>query len=266
MRFVAASYCSTLQSYIITNANVVVNFETIRSCYCVKYMFFDYRNTSGGFGQYTLSSNYSLKKLVLAKNTNIGNSGTARINDTSLEELVVPSSMTLLMSESSGLQNNRNLRKVRFLQNNYETIRASFFNYCYTLKDVVLSDSLTSIPNSLFNYCYSLTNVEMPNQNLTLIGNSAFAYTKLRYIIFKKNVAQIGSYAFDNLTDTLQYIDFTHCTSVPILDNANAVGGTSYAKATYKILVPASLYNDWIVATNWSNQYIVDRIIPVDNS
>lgn len=44
-------------------------------------------------------------------------------------------------------------------------------------------------------------------------------------------------------------MDFSQATAVPELSNTDAFGSTN---STFKIVVPDSLYNDWIVATNWS--------------
>ena len=43
--------------------------------------------------------------------------------------------------------------------------------------------------------------------------------------------------------------DFTKCTAVPALSNANAFSGIP---ADCEIRVPAALYDEWIAATNWS--------------
>ena len=56
----------------------------------------------------------------------------------------------------------------------------------------------------------------------------------------------------------LQVVDFRSATSVPELDHTSAFQDVS---ETCKIVVPDSLYNTWINATNWSDTSIVSHII-----
>ena len=44
-------------------------------------------------------------------------------------------------------------------------------------------------------------------------------------------------------------VDFSQATAVPTMHNTNTFQNTNN---TFKIVVPDALYNDWIVATNWS--------------
>jgi hypothetical protein len=56
----------------------------------------------------------------------------------------------------------------------------------------------------------------------------------------------------------LAYLDFTHYSSVPTLGNTSYITDTN---SDCKIRVPAALYDEWIVATNWAA--IADRIVAV---
>lgn len=49
---------------------------------------------------------------------------------------------------------------------------------------------------------------------------------------------------------SLEVIDFSKAVNVPILSNVNAFDNTN---STFKIVVPDALYDQWIVASNWSN-------------
>lgn len=104
---------------------------------------------------------------------------------------------------------------------NYYCIEARFAN-------------VTRITVGAFYYCYSLTNVTIPS-----------------------GVTSIGSSAFYNCYSITKY-DFSQCTSVPTLSNINAFTGKN---AICKIIVPDSLYDSWITATNWSTY--VDYIYKV---
>lgn len=75
----------------------------------------------------------------------------------------------------------------------------------------------------------------------------------LNYIKLPSTLTSIGSYVFAEITEIT--IDLSDCTQVPTLSSTNSF--TSYAI----ILVPESLYDEWISATNWSS--LSSKIKPV---
>lgn len=48
---------------------------------------------------------------------------------------------------------------------------------------------------------------------------------------------------------SLEVVDFTRCSALVPLSNTNAFNNTNIK---FQIIVPDALYEDWIVATNWS--------------
>ena len=58
-----------------------------------------------------------------------------------------------------------------------------------------------------------------------------------------------GSEMF-NGCNALELVDMTGSTDVPQLENVNNFDDTN---DTYKIVVPDSLYDTWIAATNWAS-------------
>ena len=58
-----------------------------------------------------------------------------------------------------------------------------------------------------------------------------------------------GTYMFNGCT-SLELVDMTGSTGVPTLSNVNNFDNTN---DTYKIVVPDSLYDNWIAATNWAS-------------
>lgn len=87
---------------------------------------------------------------------------------------------------------------------------------------------------------------------------------KLKSITFGQNVNRIEENAFVSCT-SLMVLDFRKVTTVPTLVNVNAFGNTSSNK---EIIVPDSLYNSWIAASNWSSSTnnIVNRIVKASQS
>ena len=107
---------------------------------------------------------------------------------------------------------------------------------CYRLKQVLVREGVTSLDSTFYN-CYSLTKMKMPSTIQTLVGNVFY-----------------GCYL-------LTEIDFTACTAVPTLSSTNAFNSVPSA---CKILVPASLYDEWVSATNWSSSAISIKIVAVE--
>lgn len=65
-----------------------------------------------------------------------------------------------------------------------------------------------------------------------------------------------------NGCSALEKVDFSEATSVPTLSNINCFANTN---ETFRILVPDSLYDQWIVADNWSqfaNQIVKASTMP----
>ena len=97
--------------------------------------------------------------------------------------------------------------------------------YCNMLQAVEIGKNVTSIDTYAFNACYSLASVVIPD-----------------------SVTSIGNYAFQNCYG-MAFYDFRTSKSVPTLSNTNAL---SNIPSDCKIVVPDSLYDSWIAATNWS--------------
>ena len=85
--------------------------------------------------------------------------------------------------------------------------------------------TVTGIDYGAFGSCYSLTSIVLPSR-----------------------VAGINTAAFYYCYSIIKY-DFSQCTSVPTLSNTNAFDSIN---GICKIIVPDSLYDEWIAASNWS--------------
>lgn len=144
-------------------------------------------------------------------------------------------------------------------------------NYCYafckSLRFVVIPQETTTISNQSFAYNERTTKAICPD-TLTSdcrLGDSdssmailPFATGTLdgKYIEYfgRGNISSVSSMNNLNLAEA---ISFSACTVVPTLSGKNI---SSYPN-DMKIIVPDALYDEWIVATNWSDyaKYIIKK-------
>ena len=76
-----------------------------------------------------------------------------------------------------------------------------------------------------------------------------YGCTSLKRIKMNASSGKWGPYIFYGCT-SLELVDMTGSTGVPHLVNINNFQNTN---STYKIVVPDSLYDTWIAATNWAS-------------
>jgi hypothetical protein len=128
------------------------------------------------------------------------------------------------------------------------SISNNAFSFCYSLSSIVIPDSVTSIGTGAFNFCYSLANIFIPD-SITSLGKSAFYYChSLTIIVIPQNVTSIGNDTFFSCYG-MAYYDFRASIAVPTLSSTSVF---EYIPSDCKIVVPDSLYDTWIAATNWS--------------
>ena len=170
---------------------------------------------------YAFSDCYSLASAVIPNNvTNIGNFSFCACY--SLTSIVIPNSI--------------------------ERIGGSAFQDCSSLASVVIPESVTGTGTRTFQGCYSLASVVIP-ESLTSLGNYSFhTCYSLASVVIPNGIKSIGAYLFSNCYG-MAYYEFTALKSLPTLANTNAFNNIP---SDCKIVVPDSLYDTWIAATNWS--------------
>lgn len=134
------------------------------------------------------------------------------------------------------------------------TIGSGAFAYCHSL--VTISFPLaTIIQDSAFTYCINLSIIDC--SNCSYIGARAFAGCRNLSIVSFPLVEAISEYAFSGCYNLLSL--YLLGSSVPTLTSYTAFrstpidGYTTSTGGVYgSIFVPASLYNDYISAKNWS--------------
>lgn len=191
---------------------------------------------------------------------------TAALIDRSIEEIVIPEGVTVI-----GTYAFRGCTKLKSisLPKGITKIDNFAFYLSSLIEEIVVPDGCLTIGGSAFGGCYKLARVVLPD-SITAIGGTAFKSSSITEFIFPDKVNKICSeillgcknlervvapsacknveeYAFGNCTACMTY-DFSKCKAVPSLLSTLAFDNIASGA---KIYVPASLYDSWIVATNW---------------
>ena len=101
------------------------------------------------------------------------------------------------------------------------------------------------------NACYSckaLERITVGSGVTKILSNFASECQSLLTVVCLGSLESIANAAFTN-ANAAALFDFTACTAVPTLENANAFSGIP---ADCEIRVPAALLDEWKAATNWA--------------
>lgn len=101
------------------------------------------------------------------------------------------------------------------------------------------------------NACYSckvLERITVGSGVTKILSNFASECPSLLTVVCLGNLVSIANSSFMNANAAVSF-DFTACTAVPTLENANAFSGIP---ADCEIRVPAALLDEWKAATNWA--------------
>jgi hypothetical protein len=222
-------YCITLK---VTSGTLELGHNS--SSYCVL----------GSIGNYGKVYCNMLQKVEIGSSVTIIRSFTF-YNCYSLTSVVIPSGVTSI--GSSVFSYCYSLASI-VIPSGVKYIESSVFTGCRSLASVVIPSGVTNIGYEAFYYCYSLASIVIPS-GVTGIGNSVFSTCEsLVTVVIPSGVTSIGSRVFDGCYG-MAYYDFSNHKSVPTLSNTNAF---SSIPSDCKIVVPDSLYDTWIAATNWS--------------
>lgn len=143
------------------------------------------------------------------------------------------------------------------------SIGNSAFVSCVLLESAFFSECINVGANA-FSNCGVLNDVRIPK--CEFIGQSAFRSCKALSELLFPNCKSIGANAFYGCVNLIS-LNLVGVSSIPNLVNSNAflstpIGGYSTSAGQYgSVYVPSSLYNDFLVASNWS--YFSDRMVSV---
>ena len=221
-----------------------------------------YLITSGNMGCALLTNNKpyftdnmmfinAITKIELGSNIAVKQSSFTRLQN--IDTITMPSSLDItyayyLFRYSIGL-------KYITINSITTQLEQYMFDQCFKLKRVSLPKSVLTFYTACFQGCQCLQRICIPtNASLglqVLTGDYCLTKLKFKNITFANNTQKQFS---ENIG--MKVYDFTLCTSVPTLPNANAFASIP---SDCQIVVPDSLYNSWITANNWStlSSYII---------
>ena len=200
---------------------------------------------------YAFQNCSSLQSIVIPNSVTSIGSNTFQ-NCSSLQSIVIPNSVTSIGGNI--IPNCSSLQSI-VIPNSVTSIEKNTFQDCSSLQSIVIPNSVTSIGINTFMDCSSLQSIVIPN-SVTSIGNSAIhTCHSLQSIVIPNSVTSLGTYSIYALF-SIAYIDFSSHTSIPTLSASNSIGNLNSGT---KIIVPDDLYDEWIVATNWTG--LVNKIV-----
>jgi hypothetical protein len=161
-----------------------------------------------------------------------------------LKRITIASGTTSL--GSSAFQNCSSLEEI-IVSNTVTSLGSNCFNGCRVLEFTIPS-TVTLLGTDLFSSNYKVKGFVVPSSVHTIPTNCFTTCVSAAYFKFLGNITNIAASAFFQ-DASVEFYDFTNCTRVPTLSNTNAFTGINYSK----IVVPDSLYDSWIAASNWSN-------------
>lgn len=136
----------------------------------------------------------------------------------------------------------------------------SYLSNVKDLQRLVLDYDNLQLADSCFNKVFGITGEFVVAPNNTIIYSSSFQDCDFNTITILGDITRVwGTYAFYSLSIT--QVNFVNNTAVPTLDNTLAFNPSA---TNLYIIVPKNLYNDWIVAENWSS--LASKIYYIDDN
>ena len=238
-------YCYSLTSVIIPSSITIINGETFHYCYALVSVVIPSSVTS--ISTRCFARCYSLNSVVMSEGLKtIG--GQAFDSCYSLASIVIPQSVTTI--ESQAFINCYSLNSVA-LPTNVNKIgyyNGSAFSNCYALSSIVIPQGNTVIYSQNFQKCVALSSIVIPEGVTTIEASAFLGCYSLTSITVPSSVTSIGQNAFQDCSG-MAFYDFSALLAIPTL---SATSAFLNIPSDCKIIVPDSLYDSWIAASNWS--------------
>lgn len=247
------SSCENLKEVIFPkNAPYVIGVEAFKGCSSLKEI--DLTGTAG-ISYNAFRNCTGLEKAILPEGLEVVSQGLFN-GCSSLKEVEIPSSVKYIYSDAFRGTGITEL----YLGKNIETIGDNVFRDCVNLRKLVFEegfDGLKDDPKTsqiceyAFAYCTSLTEVVLPNSVTTLPYATFLSCNNLSDIVISGNITAIGEYALAN----------TAVSSVEIPEGVTSIGHYAFSDS---LLESINLGDNLSVIGNYafSGTYITDIEIP----
>ena len=123
------------------------------------------------------------------------------------------------------------------------------YYYSAQLRKFIIPESVISIDDYCLYECYSIRYIIIPNGVTEPANDMCYDCNSLQFVVFPKTIINIPNTTFERCYD-IKYYDFSNHTSIPTLEKATALEAAKWTK----IIVPDNLYDQWIIATNWTGR------------
>ena len=177
-----------------------------------------------------------------------------------LDSIEIPASVETISDaydgdmEKSGVFEMSHIKSVTFAENSQlKTIGRKAFYWCSYLENITIPEGVTKIGEYAFNNCDSITSINIP-KSVELIDHSAFeGCGNLTKVTFHTGSLRIGDRTFMDC-ESVEVYDFRNATAIPefYLGGSGVFGGRP---ETFKIIVPDSLYEQWIASSDWNKNW-----------
>ena len=232
--------CRALQSISIPNSVTGIGDYAFSNCYALQSIFIP--NSVTSIGDYAFKNCYALQSISIPNGVTVIGSGTF-YNCYALQSISIPNSVTNIWG--SAFYNCSALQSIS-IPNGVTNIADYAFYNCYALQSISIPNSVTGIWSSAFYNCSALQSISIPNSVTSIGANVFYNCYALQSISIPNSVTSIKGNAF-SYCHASKY-DFSKFSTVPTL-GADAFKGIL---SSTKILVPSSLYDTWVAATNWT--------------
>ena len=165
------------------------------------------------------------------------------------EPIIFPEGITKIPRYKFSYLNyeNEEISPIIIIPDSVSAVEQYAFYYART-KKIIVPASVTTLGTAAFSHSETLEEIVI--NTVRYASSLCSASLNLKRAIFGGDTyMQAGTF---NGCTSLEVVDISKATKVPSLSNVNAFADVP---KTCEIRVPASLYDAWITATNWSTLY-----------
>lgn len=192
-------------------------------------------------GKYAFYGCESLTSITIPDSvTSIGSS--AFSGCTSLKTITIPNNMTTIAEYTF---NNTGITRI-VIPSNILTIDTYSFGNCRNLQSIIFEEGLQQLTGPFCSDCL-ITELQLPDSLTTIKSSLCKRCRNLQIVKFGKNISTLPSTLIE-IAPLHITLDFSECIQIPSISSSSFMSSVY----DYSIVVPDSLYDQWIVATNWS--------------